>query len=354
MKFKANFFRIWWQAFRYHFVPPSFLPAILGSILAWAIVGKFNFLYFFLTVIGVTINHIALNMTDDYYDYIQSVDQAKFREKNPYSGGSGILTNGSILPQQMFRAFMICYLITIMIGLFLTITRGWPVFLIGAFGVICSYFYTAPPIRYGYHTLGELSQLINFSLTIGVGAFFIQAQVFIWEAMIVLLPLGFMMFSMITINEIPDEAMDRSGQKMTLVVRFGARRAVWFYGSGMLIAFLIIVFAPIIAKATYWIYLSLLTFPWFIQAFKILRKNYQNPAKMALANILTIRIHNLAGLLLILAYVIHGTLAGNNYKIIWISLIFSLFLYLPVLLTVFFNVLSLKPAEKELPILENL
>ncbi|MBN2092941.1 prenyltransferase [candidate division KSB1 bacterium] len=353
MKRKANFFLTWWQAFRYHFVPPSFLPAILGSILAWAIVGKFNFFYFFLTVIGVTINHIALNMTDDYYDYIQSVDQAKFREKNPYSGGSGTLTSGLIHPRKMFRAFMICYLITAVIGISLTVTRGWPVFAIGAFGIICSYFYTAPPIRYGYHTLGELSQLVNFSLTIGLGAFFIQAQDFVWEATVILLPLGFMMFSMITINEIPDETMDRAGGKKTLVVRFGAQRAVWFYGSGMLIAFLIIIFAPVLLNTTYWIYLSLITFPWFIQAFRILQNNYQNPVQMAPANILTIRIHNTMGFLLILAYIIQGTLAGKNYKIIWISLVFSLFLYLPVLLTIFFNVLSIKPAEQEIPILEN-
>ncbi len=350
MKHKANAILTWWQAFRYHFVPPSFLPAILGSILAWEIVGKFNFIYFFLTVIGVTINHIALNMTDDYYDYLQSVDQARFREKNPYSGGSGTLTSGLIHPQTMFRAFMLGYLITAIIGIFLTTTHGWPVFAIGAFGVICSYFYTAPPIRYGYHTLGELSQLINFSLTIGLGAFFIQAQIFVWEAAVILLPLGFMMFSMITINEIPDEAMDRAGKKKTLVVRFGARRGVWFYGTGMLIAFLIIITAPFLVNATYWVYLSLITFPWFIKAFRILHQNYQNPAQMAPANILTIRIHNLTGFLLILAYIIHGTLAGKNDNIIWISLAFSLFLYLPVLLTVFFNILSIKPAEQKLPI----
>lgn len=353
MTVKANFILIWWQAFRYHFVPPSFLPAILGSVLAWAIVGKFDFFLFFLTVMGVTINHIALNMTDDYYDYLQSVDRATFREKNPYSGGSGTLTSGLIRPQQMLRAFMICYLITIIIGIFLTVTSGWPVFAIGAFGVICSYFYTAPPIRYGYHTLGELSQLINFSLTIGLGAFFIQVQTIAWEAVFVLLPLGFMMFSMITINEIPDESMDRAGQKNTLVVRFGARRAIWFYGSGMLIAYLIVIFAPILVKATYWIYLSLITFPWFIRAFRILQQNYQNPAQMAPANILTIRIHNMMGFLLILAYSIHGTFTRENYKIVWISLIFSLILYLPVLLTIFFNVFSIKPTEKELPILEN-
>ena len=80
---------VWWQAFRYHFVPPSFLPAILGGVLAWTITREFHPILFLLTVLGITFNHIALNMTDDYFDYQHSVDRAKNREKNPYSGGSG-------------------------------------------------------------------------------------------------------------------------------------------------------------------------------------------------------------------------------------------------------------------------
>jgi len=107
----------WWQAFRYHFVPPSILPAILGSVLAWALQGTFHPGYFLLTVIGITLNHIALNMTDDYFDYQNSVDRAKGREKNPYSGGSGVLTAGLLTPRQLYSVLMIFYLITIVIGL---------------------------------------------------------------------------------------------------------------------------------------------------------------------------------------------------------------------------------------------
>lgn len=173
---KPSSVAIWWQAFRFHFVPPSFLPAILGSVIAWAIADEYHLWYFIATVIGVTINHIALNMTDDYYDYQHSVDQVKNRQKNPYSGGSGTLTSGLIKSRQMAWAFTLGYLITIILGLYLTIARSWIVLAFGIFGVGCAYFYTAPPIRYGYRGFGELSQLINFSFTIGPGCFFRSDQ----------------------------------------------------------------------------------------------------------------------------------------------------------------------------------
>lgn len=342
MHTKPNPLANWWQAFRFHFVPPSFLPAILGGVIAWSITAKFSVLYFMVTVIGVTINHIALNMTDDYFDYQHSVDRAKDREKNPYSGGSGTLTSGLIKPKQMHAAFIIGYLITIILGLYLTAMRGWMVFVFGTFGMGCAYFYTAPPIRYGYRGFGEISQLINFSITIGLGSFFVQAQRLSWEALWAVLPLGFMMFSMITINEIPDEQDDREAGKRNLVVLLGANRAVWMYGISMAIAYLIIIISPLTGSTSYWIYLSLATIPWFVKAFFILYRNYQHAVKMSPANMLTIRIHNLMGILLIVAYIIHGCMNNRDITQMWVPFALLIILYLPVALTVFFNILIIK------------
>ena len=337
---------IWWQAIRFHFVPPSYMPAILGGVVAWAITGEFYLLYFIITVLGVTINHISLNMTDDYFDYKHSVDQAKEREKNPYSGGSGTLTTNLIQPKSMYRVLMLGYFITILLGLYLTATRGWWIFIIGAFGMGCAYFYTAPPIRYGYHGFGELSQLINFSLTIGLGAYYVQARHFSVEAAFALLPLGFMMFSMITINEIPDEADDRAGGKRNLVVIFGKKIAVWLYGISMVIAYLIVIITPILTSNTFWIYLSLITLPWFIKALSILFRNYQDAQKMSPANMLTIRIHNVVAILLIVAYLIDGVLSGREFSSALGAAIILIILYLPVLFTIFIPIIPVKPAEK--------
>lgn len=335
---------VWWQAFRFHFVPPSYLPAILGGVLAWALTGTFHFWYFLVTVISVTVNHIALNLTDDYFDFIHAVDQAKAREMNPYSGGSGTLTSGVLRPEEMRRAFLFGYAFTILLGVFLVIKVGWLVAVFGAFGMACAYFYTAPPVRYGYHGLGEISQLINFSLTIGMGAYFVQTRTWSWETLLVVLPLGFMMFSMITINEIPDERADRTAGKRNLVVIFGKRPAVWLYSFFMSAAFGLIILAPLLGYASPWIFLALVTFPWLIQAIRILVTHAGDPVQMSPANMLTIRIHNITGILMVVAYIFEGIQAGQNFADVWGALVTLAVLYLPVGLTIFTNVLTIKPA----------
>jgi len=326
---------IWWRAFRYHFAPPSFLPAILGAVIAWSIAGRFSLGYFVVVALAVTLNHIALNMTDDYYDYKQSVDRAAGHVENPYSGGSGVLTSGAIKPRLMRQVFLSLYFLTCAAGVFLTMMRGWPVLAFGLIGVLSAYFYTAPPVRYAYRGFGEVSQLLNFSLVIGLGAYFVQSQRLSWEAAFAVLPLGLMMFSMITINEIPDSESDGTGGKRTLVVRFGRSAGVWLYGAAGAMAYIVILVSPLFGLTTFWTYVSLLTFPMFAKAFSVLRRNYMNPAAMAPANMLTIRAHNLTGILLIAAYVIRGVVGQRPPGQMIAPLIILLVLYLPVAVTIF-------------------
>ncbi|MDX9815806.1 MAG: prenyltransferase [Smithellaceae bacterium] len=332
----------WWRAFRYHFVPSSFLPAILGGVVAWTQTGIIHHWFFFLVVLGVTLNHIALNMTDDYFDYLTAVDQKNKKTVNPYAGGSGTLTSGKIKPRDMRFVFASFYLLTMIIGLYLCVARTWWVLAFGLFGMASSYFYTAPPIRYGYRGFGEISQLVNFSLTIGLGAYVVQTVSFSREAFWVLLPLGLMMFAMIVINEIPDRKDDAAAGKNNLVVLLGAKKAVWIYAAAMITAYSVILFAPIFHLTSYWIYLALFTLPWSARASFILKRNISDASRLAPANLLTIRAHNLTGILLIVAYLIEGI--KNNHDLepaLFTAFVLAVF-YIPATISLFFK----NPDEK--------
>ena len=100
--------KVWWRAFRYHFVPPSIFPAVLGGLISWETKAGFLPLYFLLVLVAIIINHVRLNMTDDYFDYKYSVDKLKPGEKNPYTGGSATLSSGLLSPKNMFKAFTLC------------------------------------------------------------------------------------------------------------------------------------------------------------------------------------------------------------------------------------------------------
>ena len=67
-------YKYWLQALRYHFTAPSFIAALLGSAVAVNHTNNFNITNFILLITAIVCNHFALNMTDDYYDYLHNVD----------------------------------------------------------------------------------------------------------------------------------------------------------------------------------------------------------------------------------------------------------------------------------------
>jgi len=324
--------RVWWLALRYHFVPPSIFPAVLGGLISWATNSGFAPLYFLIVLVAIIANHIALNMTDDYFDFKHSVDTLKPGEKNPYTGGSGTLSSGLLSPSSMFKAFSIGYVVTIVLGLYLTITRGWPILAFGLFGVFCAVFYTAPPISFGHHGLGELAQLVSFGTIIGLGAYFVQAHSITIQAFLATLPLGIMLFSMIVINEIPDMEEDRQAGKLTLVARFGKRTGAKLYIATWTCTYSVIIISAVLRLITPFALIALASLPLVYRSGKILFANYENPKNMAPANLNMIKAHGVTSFSLIGAYAIQGLLNGSNQLQLIFILILLLIAYIPATL----------------------
>ncbi|NWG03317.1 MAG: prenyltransferase [Syntrophaceae bacterium] len=298
--------KIWWKAFRFHFTSASFMPGILGGMIAWNTDGIFSPGYFLLVILGLLLNHMALNMTDDYYDFRHLVDVFATDGKNPYTGGSGLLSSGLIEPQKMKKVFITFYITAIGIGVFLGGVRGSFILLLLGIGFFCAYFYTAPPIRFGYRGLGEVAQLLCFGPGIGLGAYYVQTQRISWEAFWGTLPFGIMLFSMITINEIPDYEEDRKGGKLNLVARFGREAGVWLFILSLFSAYGAIFLGVLLEKIPVLGLITLLTLPIAYKTLSILRAFYQEPSKMAPANFGMICTHNFTAILLILAYLVEG------------------------------------------------
>jgi 1,4-dihydroxy-2-naphthoate octaprenyltransferase len=305
------------------------MPGILGGMIAWNTDEKFLSGYFLLVMLGLLLNHIALNMTDDYYDFRHLVDIFATEGKNPYTGGSGLLSSALIQPQRMRDVFIIFYIIAIGIGVFLSIQRGVLILFLLVFGFFCAFFYTAPPIRFGYRGLGEFAQLLCFGPAIGVGTYYVQTQRISWEAFWGTLPFGIMLFSMITINEIPDYFEDRKGGKLNLVARYGRETGVWLFIMSLLSAYGVILIGVILRKIPILGLISLLTLPLAYKTVSILRAHYQEPIKMAPANLGMICTHNFTAILLIFAYFIEG-FKSNALISSFLPIIILIVLYIPI------------------------
>jgi 1,4-dihydroxy-2-naphthoate octaprenyltransferase len=283
-------------------------------------------------MVGVIFNHMALNMADDYFDYKHAVDKLKPEEKNPYTGGSGTLSSGLITPSAMFKAFTLCFFITIAIGLFLTAARGLPVLLFGLFGVFCSVFYTAPPISFSHYGLGEIGLLVNFGTTIGLGSYLVQTQAIGFEAFVATLPMGIMLFSMIVINEIPDYQEDRLAGKLTLVARYGKRSGIKLYVASWSCTYSVIILGALSGVMPLLTLLALASLPLAFRSVQTLRRNFENPVGLAPANLDMIRAHSLTSFGLIAAYAISGVFNGADaFQLLFILLVLVA-VYAPALL----------------------
>jgi 1,4-dihydroxy-2-naphthoate octaprenyltransferase len=284
-------------------------------------------------LVAIIINHIGLNMTDDYFDYKHSVDKLEIGQKNPYTGGSGTLSSGLLAPKSMFKAFTVCYIITITIGIYLTLARGLPILAFGLFGVFCAVFYTAPPISFSHHGLGEVAQLICFGIVIGLGAFYVQAQSITLQAFLATLPLGIMLFSMITINEIPDVKEDRAAGKLTLVARYGKKAGVKFYIASWVCTYSVIVISVALRLISPLTLFALFSLPLVYNSIKTAQANYENPKLMAPANLDMIKAHVVTSFGLIGGYSIQGLSNGADTAQLLLILLLLAVTYLPAALT---------------------
>ncbi len=278
---------------------------------------------------AIIINHVGLNMADDYYDYKHSVDTLKPGEKNPYTGGSGTLSSGLVTSKGMFRAFVLCFLVTASVGFYLTLERGLLVLVFGLIGVFCSLFYTAPPISLSHRGLGELALLINFGTTIGLGSYFVQAQRLSVEAFVATLPMGIMLFSMIVINEIPDLEEDKKAGKLTLVARYGRKNGVKLYILSWVFTYSIIIGAVVAQIMPALTLISLFPVPLVYRSIKILRIHHEDPLRLAPANLDMIKAHGVTCLGIIGGYSLWGVINGAEPSQLAFILVLLVFSYAP-------------------------
>ena len=297
---------LWVVKLRAPFFTADLAPVLLGTALAWARAGAFNFWYFLLTLIGAVCLNAGTNMTNDYFDHVWGSDEVNTEFANPFTGGSRLIQMGLVKPKEMLWQGVGFFVVGGLIGLFLAFTRSWAVLWLGIIGVFCGYFYTAPPFRLARTGLGELAVGACFGPLMVLGAYVVQTQALDWEPVIASLPVGLLIALVLWINEFQDMPADAAVGKNHLVVRLGRKRATTLYGALLALVYLSLVAGVLFAGVTPFALLGLLTAPLAWKAYSVARVHYDHPQELVPANALTIRTHLLTGLLLALGYVVEG------------------------------------------------
>jgi 1,4-dihydroxy-2-naphthoate octaprenyltransferase len=258
--------KAWFQASRPPFFIATLIPLTIGWILA-GLDGAWHPWRFLLITIGALMVHLATNLANDYFDYIQGADDG------PSIGGSRVIQEGKISAQALKVAIILLYSLAFIVAFYLMITLDlWAMFPVVLFSFFSSLFYVAPPVRYGYHGLGEVFVGINMGPIMVVGTYWVVAGHPAWLPLYISLPVGLMVASILYYQSIPDIDTDRAIGKRTVAVRLGQQGA--FIG---LILFWLAIYTSIIAligtgHLNHLAFASLLSVPIFIRLLMLLRK----------------------------------------------------------------------------------
>jgi 1,4-dihydroxy-2-naphthoate octaprenyltransferase len=262
---KADRIEAWVQASR----PPFFIATLVPLFIGWAL-ARDSGLHpdrFVLIIAACFMVHLATNLANDYFDHLEGTDAG------PSIGGSRVIQEGKISPRALLKAIVLLYAAACLIALYLIITlRLFVILPFALFAFFSSLFYVAPPVRYGYHGLGELFVGINMGPIMVVGTYWVIAGQPAWKPLFVSIPIGLMVASILYYQSLPDMSTDLAAGKRTLAVRLGKKGST----IGLVVLFALI-YASIVALALLgylsWIAgLCLLSIPLFLKVIVTMRQ----------------------------------------------------------------------------------
>ena len=246
--------------------PQNLMPSILAVVLAIGM-PEFNIWLGILAVIGVCLVHLGGNLLDDYFDWqdellsyreeLRKEGEKAFTDKYPY------LRDGSTTLGELCTAIAVFFGLAIVCGLIIWIVRDFDWWLVGiaaVAGVLC-FFYSAPPLKLGFHGLGELVIGICFGpcLICGVyesacGGLYTAEGGFAWHVLALGCAIGMFVTNILYTHSFVERHVDAVSHKKTLAVVLKTDAAgLTAYGVFLFTPF-ILVLACVLTGYIHWAY----------------------------------------------------------------------------------------------------
>lgn len=260
---RREIFQAWWQASRPPFYITTLVPLGLGFAAAAKFSGQARWGLFMLILFGSFVVHMATNLANDLFDHVQGVDAG------PNIGGSRVIQEGKISARALALALVILYGLGLMSAIIIVNISGRPVlWLLIVFAALSSFFYVAPPIKYGHRALGELFVFINMGLIMTGGAFLALTGVWDRPVLALALPVSFMVAGILYYQSLPEIDTDLAAGKRTLANVLGRERATMAFILWWPLIWLLMINLWLAGLAGWPVWLAPLTCPWHIAAIK--------------------------------------------------------------------------------------
>jgi 1,4-dihydroxy-2-naphthoate octaprenyltransferase len=196
----------------------------LGFIVAAKDSGVWNWFIFSGVLLACFGLHLNANLANDLFDHMQGVDAGS------NIGGSRVIQQGKISPGTLARVIGLTYaLVLILAFLGVYFTGCGFIFLIVLFAMFSSFFYVAPPIKYGHRALGEFFVFINMGLVMVTGTYYTLTGGFSMKALALSIPVGLMVAGILYFQSLPEIETDKAAGKNTLANVLGPVKAIFLF-----------------------------------------------------------------------------------------------------------------------------
>lgn len=223
-------------AFRPKTLTAALVPCVAGTALVKAIGLSWDGWVLFYALMASFLIQIGTNLVNDAVDFKKGADTEK-RIGPQRITQAGILTAG-----QVMALGSLCFLLAVLCGVPLVLKGGSVIVAIGLASVLMGYAYTAGPFPLAYLGLGDLFVILFFGLLAVMGIVYLNTGVWMIEAFILGLQIGFHATVLIAINNLRDRNGDVLVNKKTLAVRFGVKVSRWEIAALCFLPFLLNVY----------------------------------------------------------------------------------------------------------------
>ncbi len=209
----------WLLAARPKTLPISFIPIMVGTVIAHGVVDQIDWAIAVLALLFSIFIQIGTNLVNDALDFKKGVDT------DSRIGPKRITQSGLLSMKQVLQGGFFCFALAFLFGIPLIMHGGFPLLGIIIVSICCGYIYTGGPWPLAYHGMGELFVFIFYGLVSTSAVYFLQTGFVGPYSLVAGIQLGLLACAPIAINNLRDISSDATSNKKTLAVRFGKRAA---------------------------------------------------------------------------------------------------------------------------------
>ena len=207
-------------------------PILLGTALAYYD-GDFNIATFIIIIIAASLIQIGTNYCNDLFDYLKGTDNID------RLGPDRALQMGIISKEEIQKAIVFIFFLSICFGFYLALLGGWIIVLIGLLSIFFGVIYTAGPYPLAYNGLGDIFVFIFFGLVSVMGTYYLHSNNYNDNSIIIGIAAGCLSTAILVVNNLRDIDNDRKYKKNTLAVYLGKHFTKIEYLLLMLVAYIV-------------------------------------------------------------------------------------------------------------------